>query len=120
MGQSFEPAATAAHEQCCCGQVWIGPEAPHRVHGDPAVIQLQVMGAPKYGREAHTVRECYREVCSDASWRFALDSWRASLRHGQRPEPAPMPVGHLMFAPVAGCAGLSRRDNAAREIGGQS
>ena len=114
MGQARENAPSAEHRLCGCGEYWIGPDAPHRVNGDLAIVDWQVMGAPKYGREAHTVRECYREVCADRSWAEALESWKRDLA-AYEPTQAPMPVGHIMFDALPGSASLSRRDNAARE-----
>lgn len=129
MGQTREERPSTEHETCRCGEYWIGPDAPHTVHGmDRAHVTYQVMGAPQYGREAHTVRECYREVCADESWPLALKEWKISLAavakseaHGcafRFPLPSPMPVGHLMFSPVPGSAALSRKDNAARNADG--
>ncbi len=112
MGQAYE--TDSATRLCACGEMDLAKGATCRVNGDPAMVCYQVEGAPKYGREAHTERECYREVCADRSWREALDSWRRSLAGPGRPEPAPMPVGHLMFDALPGSAALSRRDNAAR------
>jgi hypothetical protein len=109
-------APSPSHEMCGCGAMWIGPDSPHTLHGiDRAHVIHQVIGAPEYGREAHTVRECYREVCAGESWTLALAEWKESLRDGGRPLPAPMPVGHLLFAPVPGSSALSRRDNTARK-----
>lgn len=101
---------------CKCGAYDLGIAAPHSVHGEPAQVCYQVEGAPQFGREAHTERECYREVPVTEAWTLALREWKESLRDGNgRPLPAPMPVGHLMFSAIPGSAALSRRDNAARE-----
>jgi hypothetical protein len=100
---------------CRCGNYDLGNNPPHTVNGDPAEVSYQVMGAPQYGREAHTVRECYREVPVSEAWAAALAEWKESLAEGRETTiPAPMPVGHIMFNAIPGSPALSRRDNAAR------
>lgn len=98
---------------CRCGKMDMA-NAPHVLHGcDAAVVTYQVMGAPQYGREAHTERECYREVLCDESWTLAHKAWVASLSD-VHPEMCPMPVGHIMFAVIPGSPALARKDNAIR------
>lgn len=92
----------SAIKACRCGHIDLRM-APHSVNGDPAVVMYQVMGAPQHGREAHTARECFREVLATEAWGLALETWKASL--GTASEAlTPMPVGHVMFSAIPGSA----------------